>query len=70
MGSLGVAGLLGLATPREQKAQEQVARATRAMPIPKIKDVSVIECQPAGVRLTPSQLFGFQPSAGLIPGQL
>ena len=52
LGSLGVAGLLGLATPREQKAQEQVARATRAMPIPKIKDVSVIECQPAGVRLT------------------
>ena len=29
-----------------------MARATRAMPIPKIKDVSVIECQPAGVRLT------------------
>src|SRR5215471_10007002 len=52
LGSLGVAGLLGLATPREQKAQEQVARATRAMPIPKIKDISVIECQPAGVRLT------------------
>src|SRR5580765_1569174 len=52
LGSLGVAGLLGLATPREQKAQEQVARATRAMPIPKIEDVSVIECQPAGVRLT------------------
>src|SRR5678815_3135375 len=52
LGSLGAAGLLALTTPREQKAQEQVARATRAMPIPKIKDVSVIECQPAGVRLT------------------
>src|SRR6516165_3779116 len=52
LGSLGAAGLLGVASPREQKAQEQVARATRAMPIPKIKDVSVIECQPAGVRLT------------------
>jgi mannonate dehydratase len=50
--SLGGAGLLGLASAREQKAQEQVARATRAMPIPKIKDVSVIECQPEGVRLT------------------
>src|SRR5450756_732017 len=52
LGSIGAAGLLGLASPREQKAQEQAARATRAMPIPKIKDVSVIECQPAGVRLT------------------
>ena len=52
LGSIGAAGLLNLASPREQKAQEQVARATRAMPIPKIKDVSVIECQPAGVRLT------------------
>ncbi|MGD0777422.1 MAG: enolase C-terminal domain-like protein [Candidatus Solibacter sp.] len=52
LGSIGAAGLLGLASPREQKAQEQAARATRALPIPKIKDVSVIECQPAGVRLT------------------
>src|SRR5262245_57814520 len=48
----GLAGLLGLAGPREQKAQEQAARNTRGMAIPKIKDVSVIECQPAGVRLT------------------
>jgi len=45
----GAAGLLGLAGPREQKAQEQVARAA---PIPKIKDIRVIECQPQGVRLT------------------
>ena len=52
LGSIGAAGLLGLASPREQKAQEQAARATRGMPIPKIKDISVIECQPAGVRLT------------------
>src|SRR3954471_22777107 len=52
LGSIGAAGLLGLALPREQQAQEQAARATRAMPIPKIKDISVIECQPAGVRLT------------------
>src|SRR6266516_3834722 len=52
LGSIGAAGLLGLVSPREQRAQEQAARATRAMPIPKIKDVSVIECQPAGVRLT------------------
>jgi mannonate dehydratase len=50
--TLGAAGLLGLASPREQRAQEQVARATKALPIPKIKDISVIECQPEGVRLT------------------
>jgi mannonate dehydratase len=48
----GVAGLLGLITPREQKAQQQTAQAVRGMPAPKIKDISVIECQPAGVRLT------------------
>src|SRR6202162_4842537 len=48
----GTAGLVSLLTPREQKAQEQTARATRGLPIPKIKDISVIECQPAGVRLT------------------
>jgi mannonate dehydratase len=52
LGKLGAVGLLGLTSPREQKAQEQVARATRAMPSPRIKDISVIECQPAGVRLT------------------
>src|SRR5215831_5885552 len=52
LGSIGAAGLMGLSSPREQQAQERVAKATRAMPIPKIKDVSVIECQPAGVRLT------------------
>jgi len=50
--AIGTAGLLGLASPREQKAQEQAARATRGMPAPRIKDISVIECQPAGVRLT------------------
>jgi len=50
--TLGAAGLAGLVSPREQRAQEQVARATKAMPIPKIKDISVIECQPEGVRLT------------------
>jgi len=50
--TMGAAGLMGLSLPREQKAQEQAARATRGMPIPKIKDISVIECAPAGVRLT------------------
>jgi mannonate dehydratase len=33
-------------------ADEKVARAAAAMPTPKIKDISVIECEPAGVRLT------------------
>ncbi len=38
--------------PRVVAAEEQVARATRAMPNPRIKDISVIECEPQGVRLT------------------
>lgn len=46
------AGALGLVSAREQKAQEKAARATRAMPAPKIRDVKVIECEPAGVRLS------------------
>jgi mannonate dehydratase len=43
--------MLGLASPIV-KAEAQVARATRGMASPKIKDISVIECEPAGVRLT------------------
>ena len=42
------AGLAG----RQVLAQEKAARATRGMPSPKIKDVSVIATQPAGARLT------------------
>ncbi|RXH58602.1 enolase C-terminal domain-like protein [Granulicella sibirica] len=49
--SLAGAGLAGLAHP-VLRAQEQVARATRGMPAPHIKDISVIECEPAGSRLT------------------
>jgi mannonate dehydratase len=49
--SLAGAGILSNAG-RFSKADEQVARATRAMPSPHIKDISVIECEPAGVRLT------------------
>ena len=49
--SIGGAGLLGLASPLLQ-SQEQVARATRGMATPRIKDISVIECEPAGTRLT------------------
>jgi len=37
---------------KEASAQEASARAARGMPSPKIKDVSVIECAPQGVRLT------------------
>src|ERR1051326_9098035 len=59
--SIGAGALLSLATPREQKAQEQVAKATRGMPAPKIKDISVIECQPAGVRLTVVKITTDQP---------
>ena len=50
--ALGAATLTSLATPREIIAQDQAARASRGIPIPKIKDISVIECQPGGVRLT------------------
>ena len=45
----------GNARPRVRallEAQEQAARATQGMPAPRIKDISVIECQPQGVRLT------------------
>ena len=49
--SIAGASALGIAT-RGLRAQEQVIRATRGMPAPRIKDISVIECQPAGVRLT------------------
>src|ERR1035437_5468376 len=48
-----VAGLGGLAmAPRFANAEAQVARATRGAPAPRIKDISVIECEPDGVRLT------------------
>jgi mannonate dehydratase len=45
------AGALAL-VPRLADAEEQVARATRGTPSPRIKDISVIECEPAGARLT------------------
>jgi mannonate dehydratase len=47
-----IGGGAAFATVREQQAAAQVARATRAMPSPKIKDVQVIATAPAGVRLT------------------
>ncbi|HEX3746369.1 MAG TPA: enolase C-terminal domain-like protein [Bryobacteraceae bacterium] len=50
--NFGAAGMLGMAAARRQNAQQQTAVATRGLPAPKIKDISVIECQPEGVRLT------------------
>ncbi|MCU1328429.1 MAG: Mandelate racemase/muconate lactonizing enzyme C-terminal domain protein [Bryobacterales bacterium] len=50
--TFAAAGLGGLITPREQKAQTAVEKAVRGLPSPKIKDVQVIETAPAGVRLT------------------
>ncbi len=44
-------GLAGVVSPRELAAQERVARATRGMPSPKIRDVRVINTAPAGLRL-------------------
>lgn len=50
---LAAGGAFGnLITGRERNAQAQVVRATRGMPSPKIKDVSVIATAPAGLRLT------------------
>lgn len=47
------AGATALATaPRFSAAEQQFDRATRAMPAPRIHDISVIECEPDGVRLT------------------
>jgi mannonate dehydratase len=48
---MAAGGIAGLVSAREMKAQDQAARATRGMPSPIIKDVSVITCQPSGVRL-------------------
>jgi len=44
----GVAGMLAAADVR---AQEKVVQAVRGMPAPKIKDITVINTQPGGVRL-------------------
>lgn len=53
-----VAAFLG---GREAKAQGAVNQASRGMPIPKIKDISVIECSPQGVRLTVVKVTTDQP---------
>jgi mannonate dehydratase len=50
LGSLAAGA--GLLTWREQSAQAQIAKATRAMPSPVIKDISVIATAPARLRLS------------------
>jgi mannonate dehydratase len=50
--SMAGAGMLSLTCAREQRAQEAAGGAARGMPAPKIKDIQVIETQPAGARLT------------------
>jgi mannonate dehydratase len=45
-------GVAGIVAASETKAQEITERAARGMNPPKIKDISVIETQPAGVRLS------------------
>jgi mannonate dehydratase len=49
---LGSAGLMGFVGKREAAAEEAFAQATRATPSPTIRDISVIETAPGGVRLT------------------
>jgi len=49
--SIASAVVLGATAPLI-RAQEQAVRASRGMPAARIKDISVIECQPQGVRLT------------------
>jgi mannonate dehydratase len=49
--SIAGATALGI-TAQTEKAQDHVATATRGVPTPKVRDISVIETQPAGTRLT------------------
>src|SRR5471030_3202097 len=49
MASTAVAAML---SQKEAQAQEASARAARGMPMPKIRDIKVIECAPAGSRLS------------------
>jgi len=47
----GASTACGLGSPM-MRAEDQAEKATRGMATPRIKDISVIECEPAGVRLT------------------
>jgi mannonate dehydratase len=59
--SIAGAAALRLVSPMTEKAQAQVAAATRATPTPKIKDITVIETAPAGSRLTVVKITTDQP---------
>lgn len=48
----GSGSVLAAVSAREQKAQAQVAKAANGMPVPKIRDIKVIETEPQGVRLS------------------
>jgi len=52
LGAGVAAGAASLLTAKDSFAQARVEQAARGMPSPKIKDISVIECAPQGVRLT------------------
>jgi mannonate dehydratase len=52
-----MAGGPGLFTERAARVEAQVARATRGMPSPKIKDIQVIATAPDGMRLTVVKIF-------------
>jgi mannonate dehydratase len=49
--SIASAGLAGILTPREEKAQTIIEKAVRGLSRPKIRDITVIETAPAGSRL-------------------
>lgn len=60
----GGAGLLGLVTPvsaQQAAANQAVAQATRGMPSPIIRDISVIETAPGNVRLSVVKVTTDQP---------
>jgi len=61
LGVIAGGALGGLVSKRELAAQERVERAVRGMPSPKIKDISVIATQPAGVRLIVVKVVTDQP---------
>src|SRR5580700_4340185 len=50
--SLASAALTGTGASKAALAQQVAAKASRGLPSPKIRDISVIETQPAGARLT------------------
>jgi mannonate dehydratase len=57
----GGAGLAALVSKRELAAQDRIEHATRGMPAPRIKDISVIATAPAGLRLVVVKITTDQP---------